>query len=220
MKQILNINNATNKKHLILSLDVKDIVKAKYLIDIIADNLAMIKIGHIACSNLAIDNIRDICLDIPLFLDMKFLDIPNTNMQAIAGYVKKLPNITYFTFHGAMQADDIVKIVKNDFNVIAVAVLVLSSNIIDKDVFLKLAEKNYNCGVRNFVCPALYLSMMKAKFDDVILFSPGIRAYSTKDDHHQVCDAKEAIDMGANYIIVGRPLLESNNLLETIKEYI
>ena len=56
---------------------------------------------------------------------------------------------------------------------------------------------------------------------DFIVVTPGIRLkkFSKKpDDQKRVLSPKEAIDLGANFIVIGRPILESNNPLETIKK--
>ena len=56
----------------------------------------------------------------------------------------------------------------------------------------------------------------------MILVVPGIRPYkkqhSSKDDQRRTLTPKEAIDLGANFLVIGRPIVESKNPLETIKE--
>ena len=56
---------------------------------------------------------------------------------------------------------------------------------------------------------------------DFIIVTPGIRLEKFRkksDDQKRVLSPKEAIDLGANFIVIGRPILESNNPLETIKK--
>ena len=56
----------------------------------------------------------------------------------------------------------------------------------------------------------------------MILVVPGIRPHkiftSKKDDQRRTLTPKEAIDLGADFLVIGRPIIESKNPLETIKK--
>ena len=56
----------------------------------------------------------------------------------------------------------------------------------------------------------------------MILVVPGIRpinnAIHKKDDQKRFLDPEEAIKLGADYLVIGRPIVESKNPLETIKK--
>ena len=56
----------------------------------------------------------------------------------------------------------------------------------------------------------------------MILVVPGIRPDkkfpSKKDDQRRTLTPKQAIDLGANFLVIGRPIIHSKNPLETIKE--
>ena len=44
------------------------------------------------------------------------------------------------------------------------------------------------------------------------------KSSSKKDDQRRTLTPKEAIDLGANFLVIGRPIIESKNPLKTIKE--
>ena len=56
----------------------------------------------------------------------------------------------------------------------------------------------------------------------MILVVPGIRlddnTLSKKDDQKRTLTPKEAINLGADFLVIGRPIIESKNPLETIKK--
>ena len=56
----------------------------------------------------------------------------------------------------------------------------------------------------------------------MILVVPGIRLNrkipSKKDDQKRTLSPKEAIDLGADFLVIGRPIIKSKNPLQTIKE--
>ena len=56
----------------------------------------------------------------------------------------------------------------------------------------------------------------------MILVVPGVRpnkkSSSNKDDQKRTLTPKEAIDLGADFLVIGRPIIESINPLETIKK--
>ena len=85
--------------------------------------------------------------------------------------------------------------------------------------FVKYAERNKLDGI---VCsPKEIKFIRKMVKKDFIIVTPGIRLEKFRkksDDQKRVLSPKEAIDLGANFIVIGRPILESNNPLETIKK--
>ena len=56
----------------------------------------------------------------------------------------------------------------------------------------------------------------------MILVVPGIRpekiSFKKKDDQKRILTPKEAIELGADYLVIGRPIIESKNPLQTIKK--
>lgn len=210
-------------KKLILSLDITDKQKALDIMNTVCTEIAMVKIGHYVVSSFSTIEINEITKNLPIMLDLKFFDIPNTVLNAIKNYEEKLPNIRYFTFNGSMDSKTIQEIANKKEGAEGVAVLVLSSECINESEFINKAKYNYNLGIKSFICPPAYIKLLRneLKDDSVKLFSPSVRSKNdSKNDHSKTYTSKESIQMGASYVIVGRPIINATNIKEKIKEYL
>ena len=86
--------------------------------------------------------------------------------------------------------------------------------------FAKYAKKN---NLEGLVCSPLEIDIVRKEVGKkMILVVPGIRpnkkSSSKKDDQKRTLTPKEAIDLGADFLVIGRPIVESKNPLETIKK--
>jgi orotidine-5'-phosphate decarboxylase len=67
-------------------------------------------------------------------------------------------------------------------------------------------------GVDGFIVSGQEIKLLRAKYPEAVLVSPGIRpAGSSLDDHKRSCTPAEAIRLGADYIVVGRPIRNAPN---------
>lgn len=210
-------------KKLILSLDVTEKQKAMDIMNMASSQIAMVKIGHYAVSSFSPLEIKEITKNSEIMLDLKFFDIPNTVLNAIKGYENSLGNVKYFTFNGSMDSKTIQAIANKDSRSEGIAVLVLSSENIQEEEFISKAKYNYNLGIRSFVCPPAYIKLILSELQDknIKLFSPSVRSIAdNSNDHSKTYTSKEAIGLGASYVIVGRPIINASNINEKIKEYL
>ena len=89
---------------------------------------------------------------------------------------------------------------------------------------LEIAEKNAkNNKLDGIVCSPLELKTVRKVIDrKMLVVVPGIRLEKTyknnKDDQKRTLTPKEAIKLGADYLVIGRPIVESSNPLKTLKE--
>ncbi len=203
---------------LILSLDLKSIEKANYIICQTYQYLSFIKIGHVALSNLDVSKLNT--FDIPIMLDLKFFDITSTVEKAILGYSTKIENLKIFTISAACQDETIKMSLKSSFK--PFFVLHLSSDIvgIDKSKIIKRVEEIINLGGQNFICPPFLIKDFRENFKDTIaLATPGVRNDHSNDDHLSTVSASKAKELRTNHIIVGRPIYNSNEPKNIAKEY-
>jgi orotidine-5'-phosphate decarboxylase len=67
-------------------------------------------------------------------------------------------------------------------------------------------------GADGFIVSGPEIRLLRAKYPGTVLVSPGIRpAGSSTDDHKRSCTPAEAIRLGADYIVVGRPIRDAEN---------
>ena len=86
--------------------------------------------------------------------------------------------------------------------------------------FAKYAKKN---NIKGLVCSPLEIKVVRKEVGKkMILVVPGIRPekkpLSIKDDQIRTLTPKEAIDLGADFLVIGRPIIKSKNPLETLKK--
>ena len=95
--------------------------------------------------------------------------------------------------------------------------LTLFSNSIHNQIknLFKLAKKVNLDGI---VCSPLELELANTVLDaNSIKITPGIRDIDRKDDQARTMNAKDAAKQGATFLVIGRPITESNNPLIIIK---
>jgi orotidine-5'-phosphate decarboxylase len=163
---------------------------------------------------------------IPIFLDLKFHDIPNT----VAGAIRATAGIECFmmTVHAAggsamlraaADASMEVAAITGKSRPMIVAVTMLTS--LDQndaaaigitgevsDQVRRLAELAQKSGVDGVVCSPKEIALLRAQCgDDFKLVVPGIRpAGSDVGDQKRVMTPKDALDQGADYLVIGRPI--------------
>ena len=163
-----------------------------------------------------------------VFLDLKFHDIPNTVAMASQAAVRL--GISMLNIHalgGREMMERAADSVYNTAQVLGVppptllAVTVLTSlNDSDlgeigfggsiSDLVLKLAVSARDAGVPGVVASAQDIGPIRKECGrDFIIVTPGIRLHGnnvTGDDQKRILSPRDAISMGADYIVVGRPI--------------
>ena len=89
-----------------------------------------------------------------------------------------------------------------------------------EDLVLRLASLAKETGLDGIVCSAKEISLIKRKLgEDFILVVPGIRLdEDNKNDQKRTMSPKNAIDEGADLLVIGRPITESNDPKNTINK--
>ena len=221
-----------NKK-IIVALDTANLNEAVKLVQILKKEVYAFKIGHEFFYNFGLEGYKKIYKICPkIFLDLKLHDIPNTVEKGLRAIIKLKPIFTTIHICGGDQMQKISKIKSNKKTKI-LGVTILTS--LDKKQTSKYyKEKNVKMLVKRFskyakenninglVCSPLEIeSIRKAIGKKMILVVPGIRLekklLNKKDDQKRTLDPKEAIKLGADFLVIGRPITESKNPLLTIK---
>jgi orotidine-5'-phosphate decarboxylase len=161
------------------------------------------------------------------FLDLKFLDIPNTVYNAVRSCAKWHPHFLTVHLSGGEQmlrkASDAAA--ESGSTILGVTVLTSFSQAelngvgigaTLPDQVLRLAELGLRCGITHFVCSPQEIELLKSRFqNDIRLVTPGVRpSWSSKDDQERVLSPREALLLGADFLVIGRPLIKHQTVLQ------
>ena len=213
-------------KKLIVALDFNNMDELRDIIKSLDPNKCLVKVGlelYISEGQQVLDFLSEQGFEI--FLDLKLHDIPNTVKKSIEK-LTSLP-ISMITIHisgGKEMMEAAMDAVKGSkIKVFGVSILTSLSDKDSQDIFgnniknqvnkmLDLAEES---GIHGVVCSPYELELVKNR-NNLLSITPGIRLNKLNDDQKRFTTPKKAIDLGADYIVIGRPITTSNNIEETL----
>lgn len=210
---------------LIVALDVDSFEKAKDLIDQLSPYVNIFKVGSelFAAEGLKIIEYLDKKKK-KVFLDLKFYDIPNTVEKAVAAAARH--KVFMLTVHASggedmlRQAKKACAGMKKKPLIIGVTVLTSKDEKNAKTKVLELAKLCKKIGLSGIVCsPQETWLVKKVCGKSFIVVNPGIRpAWAAKDDQKRITTPGEAIQNGADFIVVGRPITKAEDPAEAAKK--
>jgi len=212
-----------------VAIDTPDVQKAKELVSQVSVEGVGIKLGLEFFAANGGSGVRDVmacAAGMPLFLDLKFHDIPNTVAGAVRAVVElgaKVINVhagggpAMMRAAATAAAEAAQKAGVPRPLVIAVTVLTSmdESDLVavgqqgpPQEQVVRLAHLAQECGMDGVVCSAREIEPIRAKCgDDFVLIVPGIRpAGSAVGDQKRVMTPADAMRAGATSIVVGRPI--------------
>jgi orotidine-5'-phosphate decarboxylase len=221
-----------NKNPIIAALDVPSAEQALKLAEQIAPAVGAFKIGKELFVSAGPDIVKRVrATGASVFLDLKFHDIPNTVARAVAAAIRL--DVQMITLH-ASGGGEMMRAAEQSARdtaqalglpvplVLGVTVLTSSSSETlaetgceadtEKQV-LRLAQLAVKSGVRGLVCSPLEIAALRKILPgEVQLVTPGIRTGSEKaDDQKRTLSPREAMQAGANWLVVGRPIYAAEN---------
>ena len=213
---------------IIVAIDENNLEKASELINRLDPKKCMIKIGSVAFNSIGHEIIYYATdQGFEIFLDLKLHDIPNTVKKSIQG-LALLP-IKMLTIHTSGGKDMMMAAMEavsgTQIKVFGVTALTsLSEDEIDRifqrtsleqvNAMLDLAE---SAGIDGIVCSPHELKLVK-KRGTLRSITPGIRLQDSNDDQKRVMTPIEAISLGADFLVIGRPITEAENIGEALDE--
>lgn len=223
-------------ERLIVALDVKSLAEAKEIIKKLSPTVRIFKVGmglFTMCGPDAVTLVHD--SGARVFLDLKFHDIPNTVAHAVRSAAKL--GVFMVNIHALggsemmMRAVEAARESENKPKLLGVTVLTSmdQSSIgevgIDKkieDEVVTLARLGKDSGLDGVVASPNETNLIRNNLGkDFIIVTPGIRsAGAEKGDQKRIMTPKDAIEAGADYIVVGRPIIETKDPLEAAKKII
>jgi len=210
------------KDRIIVAMDVKSLEEAEPIIDMLAPYVGCFKVGLELMARVggpqAVKFVHD--RGGQVFYDGKFDDIPNTVAEASKA-VSEL-GVKMFNVH-ASAGDKAVKAAaenKGESLLLGVTVLTSIDEIQSKQIFgqvpreavSRLTEMAVPAGLDGIICSPADLDVFRENlgfaFDTPIKVTPGIRPeWATKDDQSRITTPKKAIRGGADFLVIGRPIL-------------
>ncbi|MDO8557674.1 MAG: orotidine-5'-phosphate decarboxylase [bacterium] len=208
---------------IILALDVSDPEKARSLVEMLIGQVACVKIGLELITALgapkAIQLLKD--LGAKVFFDGKFHDIPNTVGRASAA-VSRL-GVRMFSVHASGGRESFRAAVAHKKESLVWGVTVLSS--LEKKDSVEIYREGPDRKVIQFahilvqehadgiICSPSEAALLRkqAAFEHMALATPGVRpSWASKNDQKRTLTPQEAIQAGADYLIIGRPITEAS----------
>jgi len=211
------------RERLIMALDVSSIDEAKALVEELGDAVIFYKVGmELFMSGDYFGFIEWLkAHDKKVFVDLKFFDIPATVGRAIKALSQK--GVDLATIHGNDSIMEAAAEAKGDLKVLAVTALTsldrgdlgdLGFQCDVKQLVLSRAKRALQIGCDGIVSSGLEVSMIREQLGEKLLvITPGIRPVDNRedDDQKRAVSVEQAIQNGADYIVVGRPIRDASN---------
>ena len=234
-----------NKEKIIVALDVATAAEARRVIAELRGEVGAFKMGLQLFTAAGASFVREtVASGAKIFLDLKFHDIPNTVVRASIEAARL--GVWMFNLHalgGSEMMQRTVEAVreicdKENFiqpKIIGVTVLTSSTRETLKEIgietetseqVLKLAQLTAKCGLDGVVASPMEIEMIRASVGkkDFLIVTPGIRSsrtglqIETSDDQKRVMTAREAIAAGADYLVIGRPILQAEDRISAVRK--
>lgn len=224
------------------AIDVADFDRARTLSSTLTPLGCGLKLGMEFYNQFGPDGvkrIKDACPDASIFLDLKFHDIPNT----VAGAVRAVSTlgVDFINVH-AIGGSEMMRAARDALlhnntskthhpKILAVTVLTSSNQDTLNETgiggtpetqVVRLAELTHAAGLAGVVCSAHEIKLLRSKLpENFVLMVPGIRpAGSDVGDQKRIMTPKDALDLGATHLVIGRPITGAENPASAFEDII
>ena len=213
---------------IIVAIDEITFKKASEVINHLDPKKCMVKIGSVSFNSIGheIINYAD-QRGFDVFLDLKLHDIPNTVEKTITG-LATLP-IKMLTIHTSggkeMMMAAMKAVSETDIKVFGVTTLTSLSDNDTNNIYQRSASEQVSAmldlaeivGIDGVICSPHELKLVKDR-GSLLSITPGIRLQDSNDDQKRVMTPKKAIDLGADYLVIGRPITTSDDIKKSLND--
>jgi len=206
-----------------VAIDTPDLERAKAITERIRNHVGGIKLGlEFFCAN-GRHGVREMAeLGLPIFLDLKFHDIPNTVAKAIQALSPLEPAIlTVHAAGGRAMLEDAKAAAPVGTKVVAVTVLT-SLDAADLNAIgmvadphgqvERLTELASEAGLDGVVCSGSEVAAARRLWPGGFFVVPGVRPQGgNSGDQKRVMTPRSALDAGASILVIGRPITQARD---------
>lgn len=225
-----------------VALDMDDDASALSLAEKIKNYVGGFKVGPRLTYKYGAPFIKKLAQHGPVFVDNKYHDIPSTVLAALKTTFES--GASFATVHASNGPEALKEMAtleatlnrERPFKILCVTVLTSFNEKNLPGIFasassletptqiahhvLSLAQEVMNSGLTGIVCSPDEVSLLRKKFKNAYLVTPGIRLpTNTKEDQARVTGPREAISAGASAIVVGRPIIAAPDPLQAAKAF-
>jgi orotidine-5'-phosphate decarboxylase len=217
------------KSPVYVAIDTPDLDRAKGIVARVRNHVGGIKLGLEFFSANGRHGIKEMAeLGLPIFLDLKFHDIPNTVGKAIQALRPLEPAIlTVHAAGGRAMMEDAKAAAANGTRVVAVTML---TSLDERDLMrtgvsggahdqvMRLAELAEAAGLDGIVCSGHEVAAVHKQWKDGFFVVPGLRMNGNHGDQKRVVSPRQARDDGASVLVVGRPISRAEDPVAAVRE--
>ena len=214
-------------KRLIVALDFSNSEEVAQITSLLDPQKCVLKVGlqlYLAEGQTILKQLTNQGFEI--FLDLKLHDIPNTVHKAVAEIAQFNVLMTTIHLQGGAEMIEAAKSAAGSTKILGVSLL---TSLDEKDTqqlygnafenqFNKLMTVAQSSSIDGIVCSPQEL--VKLHDFNKLKVVPGIRNAQTEDDQKRTMSAEDAYAQGADYIVVGRPITQANNVESALEEYL
>ena len=213
-----------------LALDLPSIDAAKTLAARVKSHVGGFKLGlEFFCAH-GHHGVHEIAqIGLPIFLDLKLHDIPNTVAAAMhAIHVSEPAIVTVHASGGRAMMEDAKAAAANGTKVVAVTMLTslderdLTRTGVDgsaHDQVMRLADLAREAGLDGVVCSGQEVGAVHKQWKDGFFVVPGLRpAGSAIGDQKRVVTPRQARDDGASVLVIGRPISRADDPVQAARD--
>jgi len=213
-----------------VAIDTPDLTRAMVLASQVREHAGGLKLGLEFFMANGPAGVRELAsAGLPVFLDLKLHDIPNTVAKAVKAVAPLKPAILTVHANGGRAMLEAAKAAApGETKVVAVTVLTSldAADLAETGVIgspaeqvERLADLARNAGIDGIVCSGAEVAAARANWPSGFFVVPGVRpAGADTADQKRVVTARHALDDGASVLVIGRPITAADDPAGAIRE--
>ena len=216
---------------IIVAIDTFDFEKANAILEQLNPDHCLVKIGSVVFNALGKSFLKHASSQgFKIFLDLKLHDIPNTVHETILGFNDCKIDMLTVHLSGGEKMLRKAMLAGKSINTKVIGVSMLTS--LEEEDSLALFDNKLEDQISN-----LFKIAIKANIDGIVCsphelkiantilgshsikVTPGIRDIEVEDDQARTMSAKEAIEKGSTYLVIGRPITQAENISQALQNF-